>query len=1479
MSKGIKKTTNILVNFVSIIVLIVTIIPIMLQFSTIQNFASDFVAKEISRKINSKITIGELQYKFFNTVSITNVYVQDQQNDTLLFVRKAYIDLDVRKLFSGKVYVNALELNSLYGNLVQFKDNTTNFDFILRAFEKKDSIQTVSNVVYKINRLKIKNSRIHFLAKRFENQPIQRSVLNTNNLNINNLNLDLSLNIFQADTLSLNLRNLSFSEKSGFELKSFSTEMFGSKKALKIQYIDLELPNSELHVTDAQLKYDSLSDFKHFAQKIKFKLPIQQSTIHLSDLKTLVPELKNLNENVDLGGTFTGSISNLKLKNFEIKHGKSFYFNSDFEINGLPKLADAFIYTNINDLYVNKAEMQDFISKITSKPFILPIELNKLGLVHYKGNITGFLSNLVAYGSLKTNIGNISTDIQLNFENELKDLKYSGSVRTANLQLDKLLGSDKLSNLSMNIKTQGAKLFNKSWKGKVNGTIQNLEFQQYNYKNIQLDGSYDGNGFDGLVRIKDEHIDANFKGAIDLTKKLPFFDFDLTVNHIDVNALHFTDNYKNSSLSFNSKTNLIGNTLDNFNGFTSVENIAFTNKDKTVNVNEIKVVSRILDEQTNFRIEADFLKGNFYGKFKYSNIPGIVNRILKNYLPSLSSKLYAKTANSNYINFDMDVFNTQAITDVLELPLRLKENAHIQGNIQNSTNKIEITGTIPYLKINKLEFEKIDVSLDNVQNKLVLNSNASLLQPKGSFSIFVNSNAQNDSISTKLGWKAQATAITNAGEILSLAHLWSEKGKIASHLDVLPSQIIISDSIWDIRRSSVDLNADSSIVINNFKLENKFQFLHVNGQTSPQQGNDIHFKLNDINLGFIFQLLKLKSISIDGFASGEASLVTKGKQPVFLAKLHVRKAKLNKKDIGDANISSSWDRENSQILLAADFVKNKKDTVGFASGVYVPRNDSIDVTYDLHGLNIDFLQRYFDGVVDDVNGYAYGKLRMFGPTNKILFAGKAFMDKAIMRVNALHTNYYFSDTIQLTPKSIILKNIAFYDAERNKGNLDGIATHNGNFANMHYNILVKAVNILGLDTQPKDNDYFFGKAYMTGTVRITGNDSESSIVVNAVTRPKSHANIQMGGASTASDNSFIKFVNHREISADSTKKVEKARFNTKVDLQIDVTPDADMQLIVDPKAGDVIAGRGNGNLRIQFDTFSDIKLYGTYTIDNGYYLFTLQTIVRKEFKIDSGSTISWTGNPFGGKMNIRGMYPLTASLSNILDPNELSNTSRRTSMPVNCILKLTDDLMAPTIKFDIDLPTADESLKQQVKSVINTEEMMNRQIAYLLVVNSFYNPAQVTTANQSALSSFVTSTLSAHLNNFIQKTIQSDMLSVGFDVQQTDVTDTQYKAQVMIQPDPKIILNGNVGYRNDNYTLNPEDRYMWDVDFEYMLTESGRLRFKAYSHTIDRSQLKEAKTTQGMGFVYKEDFQSISEMWSYYWKLFSEKIKIKNEFK
>ena len=66
-----------------------------------------------------------------------------------------------------------------------------------------------------------------------------------------------------------------------------------------------------------------------------------------------------------------------------------------------------------------------------------------------------------------------------------------------------------------------------------------------------------------------------------------------------------------------------------------------------------------------------------------------------------------------------------------------------------------------------------------------------------------------------------------------------------------------------------------------------------------------------------------------------------------------------------------------------------------------------------------------------------------------------------------------------------------------------------------------------------------------------------------------------------------------------------------------------------------------------------------------------------------------------------------------------------------------------------------------------------------------------------------------------------------------------------------MIINGNFGYRYNDLSNRP---FFGDLDVEYLLTENGKLRAKAYTHTVDKYSLRQANTVQGVGFVFKHDF-------------------------
>jgi hypothetical protein len=1471
-SKGIKKTLKIVGFSIAGIILFFGILLILFQNSKIQDYIAQAVVKELSAKLHTKVSLGKVEYKLFNTMAISDLYVEDLQKDTLLFVHETDAHFDFWKFFNGKVHFTSIDLDQLYGNLIVDKSGHSNLDFVIKAFQKPPTNDTTV-IEYQIKKFRLRNSRFDFTNLQ-KVRTLPQGVFNGNKLKFSNIDANIALDVFKKDTLNAQVLSLSALEQSGLEITDIETHIFGSKRGVQIPSLIVKLPNSKLKLEDVELKCDSLADFNKFVTKVRLNAPIALSYIALSDLKAFAPQFKNAKGVATLKGLISGRISSLRFQKMEIKYGKAFFLNADLDINGLPDIREAFIYGQINELNLPKTDVQDLVSELSNKPFVLPKEFDQLGMVKYKGNITGFLSNLVAYGNISTNMGSISTDILLKFENHLKDLSYNGTIKTSNFQLGRLLNNPQLGKIAFNLNTKGTKKERASLQGTITAKVPEFQFKSYSYRDIQFSGAYDGKGFDGKADVEDNNIHAHFNGVIDLSQKLPIFDFDLKMANTNLNALKLIDTYPGASLSFNGKTNMVGNSLDNINGFVRFDSITFSNKGKTLNVDNIQLVSRIQDNYTHVNVASDYVNGSLSGNFKYSTIGKTINRIIQNYLPSLSTAgVTTGNQNPNHLDVDLTVENTNEISDVFGLGYKLEGISRLKGFIDEGTNRISISGSVPMLESNKRKLQNLTIYCENSKQQLQLTTRALMLENFGNISLFMTASAAKDSVLAQFGWQ-NSHKVTNAGQINAITKFRKESNKTAASLSILPSEIIISDSIWTLHPCVVDFKVDSTIQVHNFLFDNHKQFVHVNGIASKNQNEGLTVEMNDLNLEFLLSnLLKIKTITFGGNVTGKATLYSLLKQPIYEANLFVKNVSLNHKLIGDATLFSTWDKENSQVLASGTFVNDKNEKIAVVDGVYVPKNDSLDFMFDAHNLSVEFLDRYFESVVQNFKGYASGKIRMFGPSKILGFKGTAYIDKGQGFVKSLKTGYYFNDTVHLDRKTVEFRNVKIYDQERNQGQINAFMKHDGTFQNMTYDAYIAGRNIIGLNTHSGDNDYFFGKAYVNGTVHIFGDEKVANILVNAISQPKTKCYINMGSASTATDNSFINFTNKKvEVRKEEViQKTTQSNFNVKINLQIDVTPDAEMELIVDPKGGDVITGKGNGSLRVEFDTFSDVKLFGTYTIDNGYYLFTLQNLFRKEFKVNQGSTIAWTGDPFNAQVNINAVYPLTASLTDLIDKSQLGNM--RSSVPVNCVLKLTDNLMKPTINFDIDLPQSDEGVKQRVRNVITTDEMMSRQILYLLIFNKFYSADLAQNAPLTAglgtneAFSFATSTVSAQLNNWMSKMLKTNSLSFGFDYRQTDLQtgSSDVQAQINYQPNKRLILNGNVGYRNDNVnTSTNANKFIGDLDVEYFLTESGKLRFKAYNHTVDRYQLRAAKTTQGAGFLYKEDFETVNEMLRYY---------------
>jgi hypothetical protein len=314
-----------------------------------------------------------------------------------------------------------------------------------------------------------------------------------------------------------------------------------------------------------------------------------------------------------------------------------------------------------------------------------------------------------------------------------------------------------------------------------------------------------------------------------------------------------------------------------------------------------------------------------------------------------------------------------------------------------------------------------------------------------------------------------------------------------------------------------------------------------------------------------------------------------------------------------------------------------------------------------------------------------------------------------------------------------------------------------------------------------------------------------------------------------------------------------------IKMDLDVTPDAEVQLLIDPKAGDVIRGRGSGNLNISLNRLDEFRILGDYTIDEGEYLFTLQNILNKKFDVESGGKVTFNGDVENAEIDLTADYKnLKTSLYPIL-PDEKYNVR----VSVEPQLKLSGKLFNPVVGLNIYLPNADEELRTLVRNAITSEEEMSRQFLYLLVMNSFYadpnTRAGLNTTETGTSAAVVTTTemLSNQVSNWLSQ-ISNDF-DVGFVYRPSTKDINSQELQVALSTqllNDRVTINGNFDVRGAN---NPEGTPLTgDFDIEYKLTEKVRLKvFNRYNNVYSG---KGVPYTQGVGIFFKQDFNRFSDL-------------------
>ncbi|MFT4016356.1 MAG: translocation/assembly module TamB domain-containing protein [Agriterribacter sp.] len=1561
---------------------LIVLMAVLINTTFFQNFLVKIAANQLSKDLETEVSIRHVNFALFNTMNLEGVYIQDQnKKDTLLYAGKIKVNITDWFFVKDQAEIKYIGLEDAIVNMHR-TDSVWNYEFLVDYFsspstgkkkkqfallldkvdlknisfkridewrgqdlmlylkelnltaDKIDFQQKFIHVndlninepvfaIYDYPALRPKNPRLAAFKNKMDSLPIAFNEdgwdFTVKQMNITNgafksdrktkratydyfddshihffaINGDFKKVALKQDTLFADM-TLSTKERSGFVVNSLTSQFRMEPGAMIFENLDIKTPYSHLRRYYSMRYNDFDDDMQSFISNVRLEGRFYNSNVHTNDIAYFAPELKSWNKLIRIDGNVTGTIDNLKADDFVAEAGRSTRLNGNLKMNGLPDIDSTYIDFRANDFRTN---YNDVVAIVPSLKEITEPDLSQITDLRFKGTFTGFLRDFVTYGTIQTNLGTITSDINMKIPSR-GAVRYSGKISTNKFDIGKLVGEDDLGLVSFTGDVKGTGFSSSSLDAELDGKFSQLQFNNYDYQDIAVKGRMQKKMFKGVVNAKDPNLIIDLNGDINFTGDKPEFNFFADIQRSNLQTLGFTTADMNVIGKFD--MNFKGDNIDNFLGTVSLYDVAVTKSNQTFVFDTLTLSSHEIDRQKILQLRNTEASAFLMGNFTIRELPDVVKQFLNKYYPAYIPPPKKPINDQNFL-FQLDVKNIDQYLTLINPALKGFNNSTIVGSLNSQTNLMAISAMIPYASYKNIGVQDFRLTglgnMDSLKITGVIGNtivNDSLQFPGSKITIASANNVSQLNISTA------ATQTINDAKLSAVITNLQDGVKI--HLD--PSSIVLNDKTWKIDDGGELTLSKTYVDAKNVKFSNGEQEVSVVTRHSDVgTWDDIVVELKKINIGDFMPFIA-KQPKLEGIATGSVTFEDAFRNMYISANLKTEQFRLENDSIGVVDITGAWDDRNKKATYEAISSNPNYDfSIAGSYDASDSLNHQINAGANFDKTNIHFLEQYLSVVFGDMKGKATGNLRMIGNVNSPEYVGTVQLKDAGLRVK--YTQCYYtidSATIVFSPGKIDFGTVTLHDTlhhsartPANAAILTGDMEHN-NFKDFVYNISINTNRLLLLNTTRTDNSTFYGKAVGKANFRLRGPDYDMRMSITGEPVDSSSIFITSSSSKESASADYIIWKQYgREMNLDSLSGLAS---EINVDLNLTANNFTRMYMVLDEVTGDIIEATGNGNLRMRTGTNAPFTINGKYTIDRGYYRFSFQEIFKKPFVLmpDEGSYIRWDGDPYQAEINLKAKYAATdVKLSSLYsqqgqttDPEVTRLRGERTDVDVLCTL--TGSLGKPDIRFDISLPGNSDVRNSQrllgdLQRINNDDNEKNKQVAYLIVFKSFapigqYNVQQTdaTTFAFNTITEYISGYLSSSLKTLLYGLFKDPSLSVNFSYTRASIdptgTGTGLGNTVNLTRDNvslqfiKSLLNDklvitfgsdfNFVSSGSQAALNAQNTsflFLPDVTAEYKITPDGKFRVSCfYRSNFDALSTTGKRNRAGGSISFRTEF-------------------------
>ncbi|WP_233131762.1 translocation/assembly module TamB domain-containing protein [Robiginitalea sediminis] len=1425
---------------------------VVLSLPAVQTRLAQMATERINRDFGTDIRIDRLRISLISwDTALRDIYIEDYKGDTLAYIRDLNTSiLSLRDLVGGTLEFGDIDIEGLYLNMKTYRDapDTNLGIFIDKLDDGKPRDPGTPPFYFYASGIEVEDSRFSLVDENLEKPTI---------LNFSRLNIDAEEFTILGPQVRVQIRGMSLKSPRDLQIDTLSTAFTYTREQMRFDTLRIRTPESDIR---GGLVFDyQREDLASFTDKVRITANFEQSEVGLDEVNRLY-DVFGTGRKAMFSTGVSGTLNALRLEDlFLVTDQTGIRGTFDFA-NLFSKEAPFSLDAQIRDITTTYYQMRGLMPNLLGNT--LPSSMEKLGQFTVRGSSQITENTVAAQVNINSRIGNCYADLDLSGITNVDNAAYRGFVSLIDFDLGRFTGNPSFGRSTLDVNVEGQGFTQDKLNTEVIGEVYTFGFNGYDYRDISVSGVLKDQLFDGSLNSRDPNMVFTFKGLADFGSQPNTFNFVASVDHADLHAVNFISDSV-SVFKGNIDMDITGDDPDNIRGEMRFSKTQFQNANNTYYFEDFQVVSRVgEDSLRTVEINSpDIITGYMRGRFRVREL----GRLLQNSVGSIYTnyKPY-QISGGQQLSFNFRIYNK--IVEVFYPEVSFGPNTFIRGDIAADEGDFKLNFKSPDIAAFGNRLGEVDVRIDN-KNPL-FNTYVSVEEVSTVYYDLKDFELINTTLNDTLFFRTEFKGGSQYNDRynLNFYHTFNEQNR--SVIGLKRSDVSFKGNTWVLNRqgnnrnkvivnSSLDSIQIEEIVMNNEEREE----IVLNGSMADSTYKDLELRFKIVSLNKITPAID--SLKLTGEVNGVLNVRQEDDVYLPIGNLKIGDFGINGMQLGELDIGIVGNKDLTEFsvnTLLSEAGREKFSVIG----TILNREEypTANLMASFTDFQLDPFSPLGEGVIDQIRGNVNGTAQIRGDLRNPDISGLLTLTGAGLGIPYLNVNYDFApnSTIRLQDQTFDFQSIRLTDVdEGTRAVLDGTISHTA-FDDwlLNLNVDTEGDRLLILNTEYDEDELYYGQAFATGFGRIYGPTSALNIDFEGSTARGTSLKIPISDVATVGDYSFINFVQRGSLEALEAERTLREYQGLELNFDLDVTPEAEVEIVIDQQTGSSLKGTGAGLIFIEINTNGKFNMWGDFVVVTGSYNLKYGGIIDRTFRVKPGGTINWDGEPLAAILNMEAVYELNANPAPLLE-----NTPYTRSIPTEVMVRLTGELEQPTVEFDIGFPGTSSIIKSELEYRLQDPTVEERNAIFLLAQGTFV--ADGSGLNQNAVAGSLIGSATTNLfNQVLGGGDENFNLGVSYEAGYNDPgadvnTEDRIGVTVSTRISDRILFNGRFGVPVGGVS---ESAVAGDAEVQLLLNEEGTLSMRIFNRQNEiQSFLAERQGyTQGVGLSYEVDFNSFQDL-------------------